>query len=111
MTPTKLLLGQILIVFTIVLAGVWAATQWAAAMLAYQPELGVPWLRIGDILVYHPWALFGWWYHYEAYAPEIFDRAGMLAGASGFLGCGRSEERRVGKECVSTCRSRVSPYP
>src|SRR3546814_12008928 len=23
---------------------------------------------------------------------------------------GRSEERRVGKECVSTCRSRWSPY-
>src|SRR3546814_15009185 len=22
----------------------------------------------------------------------------------------RSEERRVGKECVSTCRSRLSPY-
>src|SRR3546814_11741350 len=26
-------------------------------------------------------------------------------------GGGRSEERRVGKECVSTCRSRWSPYP
>src|SRR3546814_20016640 len=30
------------------------------------------------------------------------------------VGCGllliRSEERRVGKECVSTCRSRWSPY-
>src|SRR3546814_11014493 len=25
-------------------------------------------------------------------------------------GCTRSEERRVGKECVSTCRSRWSPY-
>src|SRR3546814_6700677 len=25
-------------------------------------------------------------------------------------GNGRSEERRVGKECVSTCRSRWSPY-
>src|SRR3546814_20810836 len=25
--------------------------------------------------------------------------------------CARSEERRVGKECVSTCRSRGSPYP
>src|SRR3546814_13801860 len=25
-------------------------------------------------------------------------------------GFGRSEERRVGKECVSTCRSRWSPY-
>src|SRR3546814_7940739 len=24
---------------------------------------------------------------------------------------GRSEERRVGKECVSKCRSRWSPYP
>src|SRR3546814_2626262 len=27
-----------------------------------------------------------------------------------FLWSGRSEERRVGKECVSTCRSRWSPY-
>src|SRR3546814_1706396 len=26
------------------------------------------------------------------------------------LGLDRSEERRVGKECVSTCRSRWSPY-
>src|SRR3546814_5636820 len=25
-------------------------------------------------------------------------------------GAARSEERRVGKECVSTCRSRWSPY-
>src|SRR3546814_19642448 len=25
-------------------------------------------------------------------------------------GIGRAEERRVGKECVSTCRSRWSPY-
>src|SRR3546814_5057286 len=27
-----------------------------------------------------------------------------------YLRHGRSEERRVGKECVSTCRSRWSPY-
>jgi type IV secretion system protein VirD4 len=86
-TPTKLLIGQILIVFAIVLAGVWAATQWAAAELAYQPELGRPWFRLGDLPVYRPWALFGWWYHYDAYAPRIFDRAGMAAGASGFAGC------------------------
>src|SRR3546814_9000456 len=26
------------------------------------------------------------------------------------LAAGRSEERRVGKECVNTCRSRWSPY-
>src|SRR3546814_13932288 len=27
-----------------------------------------------------------------------------------FIPVARSEERRVGKECVSTCRSRWSPY-
>lgn len=43
MTPTKLLIGQMIVVFAIVLAGVWFATQWAAAALAYQPELGAPW--------------------------------------------------------------------
>src|SRR3546814_2188743 len=30
--------------------------------------------------------------------------------ANGLEEIGRSEERRVGKECVSTCRSRWSPY-
>ena len=88
MTPTKLLIGQILTVFAIVIAGLWAATQWAAAMLAYQPELGPPWLTLRGVPVYRPWALFSWWYHYDAYAPHVFDKAGMLAGASGFLGCG-----------------------
>src|SRR3546814_3388710 len=29
---------------------------------------------------------------------------------SALCAMGRSEERRVGKECVSTCRSRWSPY-
>src|SRR3546814_15420256 len=33
----------------------------------------------------------------------------LLGMAKGGL-AGRSEERRVGKECVSTCRSRWSPY-
>src|SRR3546814_8697717 len=31
-------------------------------------------------------------------------------GADRFLSRDRSEERRVGKECVSTCRYRWSPY-
>src|SRR3546814_15882009 len=38
----------------------------------------------------------------------IFPEAWSIA-ATGLLGS-RSEERRVGKECVSTCRSRWSPY-
>src|SRR3546814_15565641 len=32
-------------------------------------------------------------------------------GVYGIIMAGRSEERRVGKECVSKCRSRWSPYP
>jgi type IV secretion system protein VirD4 len=86
-TPTKLLIGQILFVFAIVIAGIWAATQWAAAELGYQAQLGVPWVVLFAMPIYHPWKLFEWWYAYEAYAPHIFDRAGMLAGASGFMGC------------------------
>ena len=87
MTPTKLLIDQILVVFAIVLAGIWFATQWAAAKLAYQPELGVPWTVVDGIPVYRPWAIFLWWYHFDAYAPHVFDRAGAIAGISGFVGC------------------------
>jgi type IV secretion system protein VirD4 len=54
LTPTKLLIGQILIVFAIVLGGIWFATQWAAAELAYQPELGSPWFILDELPVYRP---------------------------------------------------------
>lgn len=88
MTPTKLLIGQIAVVFAIVIAGVWAATQWAAFMLGYQAQLGEPWFIVDGLPVYRPWQLFAWWYAYDAYAPEVFDKAGMLAGAGGFVACG-----------------------
>lgn len=88
MTPTKLLIGQILVVFAIVLAGVWSATQWAAAELAYQPELGRPWFFAFGRPVYQPWALFWWWFSFEAYAPVQFEKAGAIAAASGLVGCG-----------------------
>ncbi|HEX8532932.1 MAG TPA: IncP-type conjugal transfer protein TraG, partial [Allosphingosinicella sp.] len=47
----------ILIVFAIIALGVWGATQWAAAMLAYQPELGRPWFELRGIPLYRPWSL------------------------------------------------------
>src|SRR3546814_536740 len=40
---------------------------------------------------------------------EAFDLV-CLQHEFGIFGGERSEERRVGKECVSTCRSRWSPY-
>src|SRR3546814_3638406 len=39
----------------------------------------------------------------------VRDRYDLIAALLARCG-GRSEERRVGKECVSTCRSRWSPY-
>src|SRR3546814_12484974 len=39
---------------------------------------------------------------------EILGNLGLIIGG-GFDTTTRSEERRVGKECVSTCRSRWSP--
>ena len=54
MTPTKLLVGQIFVVFAIVVLGVWAAIQRCAAMLGYQPQLGPAWFMAGDVPVYRP---------------------------------------------------------
>src|ERR1700739_88303 len=87
MTPTKFLYGQIAVVFAIVTAGIWFATQLAAHELAYQPRLGSPWFVWLTIPFYHPFSLFKWWYWYDAYAPQVFDRAGLIAGCSGFAGC------------------------
>lgn len=103
MTPTKLLIGQILVVFAIVIAGVWAATQWAAAMLGYQPQLGPAWYKLLGTPIYRPWAIFPWWYHYDAYAPHVFDRAGALAGASGFIGCGAAIAGSLWRAAVAPC--------
>jgi len=87
-TPTKLLIGQVLVVLAIVVASIWTATQWAAARLAYQPQLGPPWFIAFDRPIYHPWSIFPWWFSFDAYAPVIFDEAGAIAAAGGFLGCG-----------------------
>src|SRR3546814_17988741 len=35
---------------------------------------------------------------------------GLIVGFGTRLGSGRSEERRVGQDCGSTCRTRWSPY-
>jgi type IV secretion system protein VirD4 len=59
MTPTKLLIGQILIALAIVIAGVWFATQWCAAVQAW---LRAPWFALLGNPVYYPLRLFEWWY-------------------------------------------------
>src|SRR3546814_18934328 len=46
-------------------------------------------------------------YACEGYDPES---KGKVEAGVKYVKQDRSEERRVGKECVSTCRSRWSPY-
>src|SRR3546814_11568544 len=66
-----------------------SAGAYNAAMLALDPQ----WLRAAKS------------------DPSIIRGVAGLAGPYDFLPLEkRSEERRVGKECVSTCRSRWSPY-
>jgi type IV secretion system protein VirD4 len=76
------------VVLAIIVASIWIATQWAAAALAYQPQLGPPWFTLWGLPIYRPWSIFPWWYHFDAYAPVIFDEAGAIAAAGGFIGCG-----------------------
>lgn len=101
MQGTNVLFGQIAVVFGIVIAGVWAATQWTAAALGYQLRLGSPWFDFFGTPVYHPWRLFEWWFVVDAYAPRVFDTGGAIAGGSGLLAV-------VVAIGMSICRSRQS---
>ena len=86
MTPTRVLIGQAALVFAIILLGVWGATQWTAYELGYQPRLGPSWFSLAGAPVYPPWRLFEWWYAFEPYAPEVFNRAGLIAASGGIVG-------------------------
>ncbi|OZA92189.1 MAG: hypothetical protein B7X76_00685, partial [Azorhizobium sp. 39-67-5] len=79
MSATKILWGQILAVFAIVLATTWAATQYVAWRLGFQDQLGSPWLELAQWRIYHPPAFFWWWYFYDAYAPAIFTEGAFIA--------------------------------
>jgi type IV secretion system protein VirD4 len=85
MSATKILWGQIVVVFAIVLSTMWAATQWVAWKLGYQPQLGHPWFELtSGVPIYFPPAFF-WWYAYDAYAPRVFVEGAYIAASGGFL--------------------------
>ena len=86
MSATKILWGQITVVFLIVLVTIWAATQWTAWRLGFQPELGQPWFELArGVPVYLPPAFFWWWYAYDAYAPPVFIEGACIAASGGFI--------------------------
>ncbi|MFD2428022.1 conjugal transfer protein TraG [Sphingobium scionense] len=85
MSATKILWGQITIVFLIVLITTWGATQYVAWQLGFQAQLGAPWFRLLGVPVYFPPAFFAWWFSYDAYAPEIFTNGAFIAASGGFI--------------------------
>ena len=88
MSGTKILWGQIALVGLVVLLFLWGATQWTAWRLGFQPQLGAPlWIWRG-MPVYAPFALFIWWFQFEAYAPHIFEEGGAIAAAGGIVAVG-----------------------
>ena len=48
----RILWGQIIVVFIIVLVMVWTSTQWVAFRLGFQPQLGNPWFDVAGLI--HP---------------------------------------------------------
>ena len=86
MSSTKVLWGQTCVVLGIVLLTMWAATQWVAWKLGFQPRLGPPWFELVDELpIYYPPAFFWWWYAYDAYAPRIFLQGACIAASGGII--------------------------
>lgn len=85
MSATKILWGQIILVLGTALLAVWSATEWTAWRLAFQSQLGPAWFELSGVPIYEPFAFFFWWYHYDAYAPDIFARGAFIAASGGLL--------------------------
>ncbi len=83
MSATRILWGQLLFVSIVVLGFLWAATEWTAWRLAYQPQLGPAWFMIGRWPIYQPLAFFIWWFKFDAYAPVIFMQGACIAASGG----------------------------
>jgi type IV secretion system protein VirD4 len=85
MAATRILWGQVVAVLLVAFFAIWTATQWTAAQLGYQPELGSPWFRLAGLPVYLPPAFFWWWFSFDAYAPAIFFKGACIAASGGFI--------------------------
>ncbi len=88
MSGTKIFWGQVGLVLLLALLFLWGATEWTAWRLGFQPQLGAPlWVWRG-VPIYPPFALFLWWFQYEAYAPHVFEEGGAIAAAGGLASVG-----------------------
>ncbi|MEZ6029309.1 MAG: IncP-type conjugal transfer protein TraG [Hyphomonadaceae bacterium] len=78
MSAGRVYWGQILAVLCAFVASAVVATQWTADALGYQPQLGPPDALVWGVRLYAPWKFLLWWYHFDAYARETFETAGLI---------------------------------
>src|SRR3546814_17448570 len=105
-------------------AGVlYAGAVWALAQGIAQlgPSVGAPewitrWFLIAAAIGFPFWLAFSWFYEFTPTGlrrESEIDHADSISHSTGRIldfWIIRSEARRVGKECVSKCKSRWSPY-
>ena len=82
-SATKILWAPILVVILIVVTTTWAATQWTAWRLGFQPQLGEAWIRVAGVPLYPPPAFFLWWFRFGARIPKIFAEGAVIAASGG----------------------------
>jgi type IV secretion system protein VirD4 len=70
------------------LAGLWVSTEHVAAELHHSPELGVPWLTLGELRIYPPWDWILWTRTYGQRAPAAFRDAGAITTLAALAGAG-----------------------
>jgi type IV secretion system protein VirD4 len=85
MQPARTVVLQGAIAALLSITSLWAATQWAASMLAYQPALGPALIDLPIVKLYAPWQLFAWWLAFDTQAPGVFLPAGAVAAMGGVL--------------------------
>ncbi|GGZ32360.1 conjugal transfer protein TraG [Asticcacaulis endophyticus] len=83
MNATRILWGQVIIVMMFALMSVWAATEWTAWRLGFQPQLGPAWFHLAEVPIYYPHLFFLWWFTFDAYAPAIFEMGAYIAASGG----------------------------
>jgi hypothetical protein len=85
MTGSKILWGQMLMAVLAVGGMLWAATEWTAWRLGFQPALGAPWFSFAHWPVYPPHQFFAWWLRFDSYAPALFLQGAGIACSGGVI--------------------------
>ncbi len=106
MATTRSTILQGALALSLAVLSLFVATQWAAAMLEFQPALGPAVLTLAGWPIYAPWKLFAWWLSFDDQAPDVFGRAGTVAALggifSGAVAIGGAARRASQSQAITT---------